>query len=132
MEKRNFTRVVFQSEATVRARDKTLQGEMENLSLNGMFFKVPEALSMDEPVEVEILLSGTSSALSLRIEGHVSRISDDGVAIQFKGMSLDSFIHLKSIIAYNTGDEEEVMKEFYTYLRFHESQSGVDQGEVDL
>jgi hypothetical protein len=132
MEKRNFTRVPFQSEATVRTKDKTLRGEMENLSLNGMFFKVPEALPMDEAVEVEILLSGTSSALSLRIDGNVSRVSNDGVAIQFKGMGLDSFIHLKSIIAYNTGDEEEVMKEFYTYLRFHESHSGVNQGEADL
>ena len=113
MEKRNFTRVVFRSEAIVKSKDESLNGEIENLSLNGMLMKVPERLPVDEPVEVEVYLSGTSSELSMRMEGRVSRHSEEGLAVHFTGMNLDSFIHLRNIIAYNEGDEQKVMDEFY-------------------
>ena len=132
MEKRQFTRVVFQSEAIVKAKDKTLKGEIGNLSLNGIFLNAPGALPVSEPVEVEIYLSGSTSELALKMEGTVLRDSPEGLAIQFKGMSLDSFIHLKNIISYNRGDEEKVMEEFYEYMRFNETQPHSDEEGFDV
>ena len=132
MDKRHFTRVVFQSEAIVKSKDKTLKGEIGNLSLNGIFLNAPGALPVSEPVEVEIFLSGTTSELALKMEGTVLRDSPEGLAIQFKGMSLDSFIYLKNIISYNRGDEEKVMEEFYEYMRFNETQHPSDEEGFDL
>lgn len=132
MEKRHFTRVVFQSEAVVKSKDESLKGEIGNLSLNGMFLNAPGALPVSEPVEVEIFLSGSTSKLVLKMEGTVARDTPEGLAIQFKGMSLDSFIHLKNIIAYNRGDEEKVMEEFYEYMRFNEAQHPADEEGFDL
>ena len=132
MDKRHFTRVVFQSEAIVKSKDKTLKGEIGNLSLNGIFLNAPGALPVSEPVEGEIFLSGTTSELALKMEGTVLRDSPEGLAIQFKGMSLDSFIYLKNIISYNRGDEEKVMEEFYEYMRFNETQPHSDEEGFDV
>ncbi len=116
MEKRNCTRVIFESEALVVYKDRTLRGTVENLSLNGLFLRIPEILPLNDTVEVEILLSGSSSKLTVNIQGLVVRQDDDGVALQIVGMDLDSFIHYKNIITYISGDEREIMNEFHRFV----------------
>jgi hypothetical protein len=116
MEKRNCTRVLFQSEAIVLYKDQTLRGKVENLSLNGLFLRVDDKIPLNEVVEIEILLSGASSKLSVNLQGMVVRQDEDGMAIQLIGMDLDSFIHFKNIITYITGEEREIMNEFHKYV----------------
>jgi hypothetical protein len=116
MEKRNCTRVLFQSEAIVLYKDQTLRGKVENLSLNGMFLRADEKIPLNEAVEIEVLLSGASSKLTVNLQGVVVRQDEDGIAIQVVGMDLDSFIHFKNIITYITGEEREIMNEFHKYV----------------
>jgi hypothetical protein len=116
MEKRNCTRVLFQSEAILLYKDQTLRGKVENLSLNGMFLRVDDKIPPNEVVEIEILLSGASSKLSVNLQGMVVRQDEDGMAIQLIGMDLDSFVHFKNIITYITGEEREIMNEFHKYV----------------
>jgi hypothetical protein len=116
MEKRNCTRVVFESEALVHHKGRSLRGSVENLSLNGLFLRIKETIPLDETIEVEILLSGTSSKLTVNIQGLVVRQDADGVALQIVGMDLDSFIHYKNIITYISGDEREIMGEFHRFV----------------
>jgi hypothetical protein len=116
MEKRNCTRVLFQSEAVVLYKDQTLRGKVENLSLNGMFLRVDEKIPLNEVAEIEILLSGASSKLSISLQGVVVRQDEGGMAIQLVGMDLDSFVHFKNIITYITGEEREIMNEFHKYV----------------
>jgi hypothetical protein len=113
MEKRNFTRVVFRTEALVTIEGRQIRGEVENLSMNGMFLRTTEKVARDESLDIKICLSGASSELSIDLKGNVIRQDDDGIAIQFRGMDLDSFIHLKNTVAYNRGDENEIMEEVY-------------------
>lgn len=116
MEKRGFTRVSFRTEATVEFKDQTIRGEVENLSLKGMFLKTPEKMKKNEEVSIKILLSGTSSELFINVKGVVVRSESNGAGFQFNGMDLDSFIHLKNVIAYNEGDEGKIMDEFFRYM----------------
>jgi len=112
MERRHFTRVGFETRAVVRFRDKTVSGAVDNLSLKGMFLKTPEAVPAGERGSVRIFLESGSAELSLELEGAVVRCQGDGIAIHFDRMDLDSFFHLKNIVAYNSGDMDGVMKEF--------------------
>lgn len=116
MEKRNFTRVLFQTEAVVGFADREIRGEIENLSMNGMFLLTSEKVTENEALEIKISLSGASSELSIDLKGTVVRQTPRGVAIQFKEMDLDSFIHLKNTVAYNRGDENEIMEEVYKFI----------------
>ena len=115
MDRRRFTRVAFKTEATVECGDQTITGEVENLSLKGMLLKTHVKLNAEESVKIDIRLSGSTTQLSISTSGVVIRNTSTGIAFRFSSMDLDSFIHLKNIIAYNEGDDAKVMEEFYHF-----------------
>lgn len=114
MEKRRFSRVDFNLKAYVYCRNLSIKGEVENLSLKGMFVKTGEKLQPGDVVESTIYLTGTTNPLdiSVNIKGAVVRTEENGLVLQFKEMDLDSFSRLKNIIAYNNGNADKVMDEF--------------------
>lgn len=116
MEKRDFTRVTFKTEAVVDYKGREIRGEVKNLSLKGMFLLTPEKIEKNEEVSAKISLSGASSALFISVTGIVVRVEEDGLAFQLTGMDLDSFIHLKNVISYNEGDEGKIMEEFFKFM----------------
>ena len=133
--KRDTTRVEFHTRAKLEIVGKTtgekshegytpkgkdsggdeIQGKVENLSLKGMFL-VPDApvggLEEASEVSATISLAGTASNLSIELNGEVARVNEEGIGIRFTGMEFDTFVHLRNIVAYNTGDEERIMEEF--------------------
>ena len=116
MEKRNFTRIPFQTKAIVRAKETTVIGVVENLSLAGIFLKTPERLRVNRLVKIELLFSGTSSQISIILDGKIMRHENLGMAIQFRNVDIDAFIHLKNLISYNTNQMGKVEEEFKAFI----------------
>ena len=112
MEKRNTIRVPFHVRAIVKHKDRSIDGDVENLSTGGMLLHTGEKIPVDEPVHVSIYLYGSSSHLALEISGMVVRGSARGLAVKFTELDLDSFIHLRNIISRNAFDDEKIIKEF--------------------
>ena len=112
MDDRSKSRVYFHVNASIDYDGRTINGEVENLSINGMFVKTVEDLQLDKNVEVSIYLSGTTSELSLKINGVTVRKDERGVAIKFTQIGFDSYVHLKSIIEFNKMDENKIIREF--------------------
>jgi len=111
-DKRNKTRVEFRSEATVKHQDIIITGTISNLSLKGLLLNCTEKLPVNTTVDITITLSGSTTNLSININGKVIRLEDQGMAIEFFEMELDSFIHLRNIIFY--ADRE--LHEFYEFM----------------
>ena len=117
MEKRSFTRIPLQAKALVRAKDTTVIGVIDNLSLNGIFLKTPEKLRVNRVVKIELLFTGTSSQLSILLNGRIIRHENIGMAIQFKDIDLDAFFHLENLIKYNTDEIDKVRQEFQQFKK---------------
>lgn len=111
MSTRKFSRVQFNVDATIKIAERQFQGAVENLSMTGMFLVTSEKLTEGEGVEITIVLTGTLPEIAVNFNGIVTRIADDGVGFTFEKMDLDSYMHLKNIIAYNIDDAEKVMEE---------------------
>lgn len=116
MERRKLSRVGFSIGAIIKYKDITFKGEVQNISLNGMFVKTDENIPIGEIVEMMISLIGDTSCLSINLEGMVVREAEDGIGLQYQKVDPDSFIHLKNIISYNTNNSEKVMDEFYDFI----------------
>jgi len=116
-ERRNFTRVLFRSEAEIRWDDKVVRGEVNNLSLKGMLLSSPEPCLPGTPVGIQIRLTGSTSEVFIRITGKVVRRQGTGIAVEFTGMDLDSFVLMKNVIVHNCESEEKVIEEFNRYMR---------------
>ena len=112
MNERNKARIVFHVNASLEYDGNTVNGDVENLSTNGMFMNTSEDIPVDTVVDISIYLSGTTSELSLKINGVVSRKEAKGVAVIFKEIEFDSFIHLKNIIDFNDNGNSTALKEF--------------------
>lgn len=111
MSTRKFSRVRFNVAATIRSCDRQFQGAVENLSMTGMFLVTNEKLAEGELVDITIVLTGTLPEIAVNFNGVVSRIAEEGIGFTFDKIDLDSYMHLKNIIAYNIDDAEKVMEE---------------------
>jgi PilZ domain len=118
IEKRRFSRVKFGARGTVSHLGASIEGSVDNLSLNGMLLLTQQTLPEGARVKVEITLDDDADPLVLQITGFVVRAAPVGLAVQFDmdPMDLEALTVLKQIIGYNTGDPEGVMNEFYSYL----------------
>ena len=111
MSTRKFSRVKFNVGATIKIAERQFQGAVENLSMTGMFLVTNEQLAEGETADVTIVLTGTHPEIAVNFNGIATRITEDGVGFTFDKMDLDSYMHLKNIIAYNIDDAEKVMEE---------------------
>jgi hypothetical protein len=84
---------------------------VENLSMKGMFLATGETLPGQSPLDISIILSD-SSMISMSLKGRTVRQTEAGIAIEFQEMDLDSFTHLRNIIAQNCDDADAAYKEF--------------------
>lgn len=113
MATRKFSRVTFNVNATIKVAERKFQGGVENLSMNGMFLVTSELLPIGELVDITIILDGSDPEISVGFSGRVSRITDEGLGFNFEKIDLDSYTHLKNIIAYNIDDAEKVNDEIH-------------------
>ena len=112
MERRKFRRVPFEVTAAVQTGMVNISGVVHNLSMSGMFLATAKTVEGDNPLDISIMLSGASSMLSLRLKGRLVRQTEDGIAVEFQEMDLDSFIHLRNIVAQNSSDPDAVYEEY--------------------
>jgi PilZ domain len=113
MATRKFSRVTFNVNAIIEAAGRRFQGGVENLSMNGMFLVTSERLNIDDHVDITIVLEGSEPEISVGFSGRVCRVTDDGLGFNFEKIDIDSYTHLKNIIAYNIDDAEKVNDEIH-------------------
>jgi len=113
--KRDTTRVEFHTRAELEIDGQGLSGTVEDLSLKGLFLKTEasqRSIQIGQKVKVTIRFSGTTSNLSIDVQGKVVRLTQEGLGIEFTDMEFDSFVYLRNVVAYNAGDEDVIMDEF--------------------
>lgn len=116
LNKRRGTRVRFNVNAELSYDDKTIRGEVRNLSLKGMLVDVNTTVPENTDLAIIIYLAGSSSTLTLDMKGVVIRCDHNGLAVLFKEIDVESFIHLRSVVGYNEGNEDKIMREFYDLI----------------
>ena len=112
-EKRQFTRIPFRTEARISAGAKVISSNnLRNISLGGAFVEVNERLPEGEVCVLSVDLIGPASLLRIQVDGYVVRAEDDGIAVKFTRIDLDSLIHLRHLIKVHAMDPEVVDSEF--------------------
>ena len=116
-EKRRFSRVPFSITAQIDGAERRFKADVSNLSLRGAFIHGGEAIPAGQALSLTLELIGDSSDLTVTVSGRVIRASADGIGIEFEHMDLDSFIHLRNIVAYNSGDADKIDREFRDFVK---------------
>lgn len=119
-EKRCFSRVDFKVNALLQGEGVALKGSVKDLSLHGAFLETDQLLPVGTGVEITIYLSGTTEPVVINVSGSVVRSGDGGLGCVFEKMDLDSFAHLRSIIAYQGVSDDQVLTEFTNFAKQRE------------
>ncbi|MBJ6727604.1 PilZ domain-containing protein [Geomesophilobacter sediminis] len=87
-EKRNFARLALHAKANLLHQESVHEGEVENLSMKGVFIKTQHRIDIDDTVAVTIYHSLTPHVLC-DLKAKVIRVTDQGVGLQFEKTLLD-------------------------------------------
>lgn len=110
MEKRNFTRVNFSVWASIKYEDHVVFGDVDNVSLQGLFFKTEQEIPLNTDVGVTVY---NSSCSSIYLNAKVIRHEHSGIGMQIHKIDANSFVSLRNIVALHCNDQDLVMRETY-------------------
>ncbi|UFS69240.1 PilZ domain-containing protein [Geomonas sp. RF6] len=87
-EKRNFARLALHARANITQDGQVLEGEVENLSMKGVFVKSPRRMDIGDNVAVTIYHTLTPQVLC-DLKARVVRTTEKGMGLQFEKTLLD-------------------------------------------
>ena len=116
-ERRKNLRVQVNLEAVMSAGKMTeVQGICKNISAKGMYFECNPQPALDSICQIVIRLGDARYYPSVKLQGKVVRIDDQGVGLTMTGIDFKDYEHLKNVIIYSAEDPETAEKEFAKYL----------------
>jgi len=86
VEHRDSFRLPFTSKVNchVDTIDKKYRGTLRDMSMTGFFMEIDDCPHVDYKCDIEIILEGKHSQLSIKnLSGRIIRNDDDGVAVRF-------------------------------------------------
>lgn len=91
-ESRAHDRVDCKTEALIETKGIKIRGEVENLSLKGLFVRTKSQLPLDETAKVTVFFNGESAHLSFSMDARVARVDSDGIGLTFKRIDVNSLL----------------------------------------
>lgn len=111
-DRRDNIRVPFHATVDLDFAGQKYNGcETENLSTKGVLVLGITDRSEGDTCNIALHLAGTSTDITLTMEGEAVRTEEEGLGIHFTEIDLDSYTHLRNIIYYNA-DDPDALDEF--------------------
>ena len=116
---RKRTRVQFTTSVNLIGPERSFTDlSSRDISLKGLFVESKEQFPLDTPVDIDLTLTGSTSALSIKMKGRVARLEEEGMGIEFSEIDMDSFFHLRNILYYNAEDPAKIDEELTSQPAF--------------
>lgn len=106
-ERRTAQRVQLSAIVNIKIDDQLFAAgtDLRDISLDGINIIIDKVLPINRICDLEILISGPSSKLTLRTKGRILRQDANGAAVKFTELDIDTYLHLKNIVLYNRTPE---------------------------
>jgi hypothetical protein len=119
---REFTRVEVAIHVELRmGGNAVIQGELDNVSFNGVLLRCETTLPEQTPCLVFLHLDGGQCGPTIEAQGLVTRTESHKLAIQFTELNgNESTHHLRNLVLYNSGTQaNRVEEEFESHVGLH-------------
>lgn len=116
-DRRGFIRVPFKTEVEIEVDTHVIKSDAQiNVSMSGLY--LPLSSSTPDPgtsCRVVIILKAFDNRLSIEATGKIIRSNPGSLAVEFTGLDIDSYTHLRQLILNNTEDPEKAEQEFIAH-----------------
>lgn len=119
---REFTRVKVAIHVELRmGGNVVIQGELDNVSFNGLLLRCETILPEQTPCLVFLHLNGGQGGPTIEAQGLVIRTEPHKLAVQFTELiGNESTQHLRNLVLYNSGTQaNRVEAEFESHVGLH-------------
>lgn len=122
-ERRQFSRIHFQNCCSLifnnAVADLDLAASLVDISFNGALLSINlEAPNLaGQPVQMQLTLEGSN--IELLLKGTVCHQQQALLGIQFTKIDVETMTHLKRLIELNSGDSENMHREFAQLIESH-------------
>jgi len=113
-EKREFVRVPFKMDTTIRTGDRTIGTSTTlDISMNGIRVETAEPVPPEGTLcEIEIVLAESPAPVIIEARGSIVRSAVGTLVVHLNEIDIDSYDHLQQLILNNSKDPERAEKEF--------------------
>lgn len=112
VERRESVRSPVRLRAEIYAGDTRVHCERtRDLGMGGVFLPTDRRLAPGTHCRVVLLIDGPGSDLEVQVDGQIVRVDSTGMAVAFTAMSVDSFHHLRGVVALENADTRKLRQE---------------------
>ncbi len=116
IERRTFTRVDYDADATLEYEGEEFPSRIVRLSLKGVLINTGASPRKRGKAVVRFSADIGDEPVTLHCSGRVIRADRRGVGIEFEGVDLDTFKQLRDIVAANSSDPGVIVEEFLDFI----------------
>jgi c-di-GMP-binding flagellar brake protein YcgR len=114
-DRRRFTRVDVVMEITLQPKHADpAKKDLKDISLGGAFVMHCNDLPEGTECTLSIQISGRSGSLRAEVEGEVVRTDENGMAVRFTNVDLDSLLNLQQLLKANSKTPQTIDDEIET------------------
>ena len=110
-DKRQFTRITFDSPVLLVNDKGTWESELVDISLNGVLIDRPSDWSAAVGDQFKLTLDLNHSDIYIRMDVEVAHMENKHVGFHCKHIDLDSITHLRRLVELNVGNTEILNRE---------------------
>lgn len=115
-DRRGFVRVPFNTDTEILVDQRVIRSsEGIDVSMSGLRLTSSETVNPGTDCQVKIILQTPDNRLIIEAKGTVIRSAAGTVGIQFTELDLDSYLHLRQLILYNTEEPEKAEQQFSSH-----------------
>ncbi|MGI6393474.1 MAG: PilZ domain-containing protein [bacterium] len=116
MGKRKMSRVDFKIDAVINRNNTKKICSVRNLSLAGMYLVTDIDIVSGDNIDITVKVASGSTSGEIELSGIVVRKEHDGFALEFLDLPLDSYLFLRNVVVYNSGDPDTIDQEYRRHL----------------
>lgn len=98
MAQRSFPRVRFNTNAAIAGGEDYFYGELENISLNGVFIRTKKQVGIGAAADITLSIPTVLMPSGIKLRGTVVRVEENGIAYRFNTIDYETFALLKIIL----------------------------------
>ena len=117
VERRNFQRVPFATEAEINCNEKKFHGELLDISLQGALIQGRGTIPLKEGNLCKLSIHLLDSEITLQFDVDLVHRAKNKIGFRFIGEDTETMIHLRRLLELNIGSSEAIDKEISFWLK---------------
>ncbi|WP_139683883.1 PilZ domain-containing protein [Vibrio tasmaniensis] len=111
IERRQFSRVVYQTPTDISQGNVNVSGSVQDLSLHGLLIQCDKCQQLRTDIPVQISFKLENSDINIQLEATIVSTINTSMRLRIEHLDIDSISHLKRLVELNVGDDVLLYRE---------------------